>query len=204
MKALVCTGYGLAETLQLREIEKPVPGDDEVLVKTYASSVHYNTVAFVKGQPLIARPWTGLLKPRVRIPGNDIAGCIDNTREDFSVKEQRYDLIVATAGYRSIFDYKRALNPGGTYLATGGSMAEIFTALLPGPLISMAGSKKLGSVQVTQDQKDLVFLKELIEGGKVKPLIDRSYPLSEVAEAFRYFGERRTQGKVVIKVEHGV
>jgi NADPH:quinone reductase-like Zn-dependent oxidoreductase len=127
---------------------------------------------------------------------------IDYTQEDFTQNEQRYDLILATAGYRSIFDYKRALSPRGIYVATGGStMAQIFQAMLLGPLISMTGSKKLGNLHHRINQKDLVFMKELIEAGKVKPVIDRRYTLSEAAEALRYYGEGHAQGKVVIIVK---
>src|SRR4051812_46933315 len=93
---------------------------------------------------------------------------IDYTKEDFIKNGQRYDLIVATAGYRSIFDYKRALSPKGMYVATGGSMAQIFQGLLIGPWISMTGGKKMGNLLV-KPNKDLAFMKELIEAGKVKP-----------------------------------
>ena len=132
---------------------------------------------------------------------------VDYTQEDFTREEQRYDLILATAGYRSIFDYKRALSPSGIYVATGGSMAgpkattQILEALLLGPLISMSGSKKLGSLHLNLNQQDLVFLKELLEAGRVKPVIDRRYPLNEVAEALRYYGEGHARGKVVITLE---
>src|SRR6266849_4974092 len=124
---------------------------------------------------------------------------IDYTKEDFIKNGQRYDLIVATAGYRSIFDYKRALSPKGMYVATGGSMAQIFQALLIGPWISMTGSKKLGS-STFKPNKDLAFMRELIEAGKVKPVIDRCYKLSEVAKALRYYSEGHARGKVVITV----
>ena len=126
---------------------------------------------------------------------------IDYTKEDFTKNGQQYDLIVATAGYRSIFDYKRALSPKGIYVATGGSMAQIFQAMLRGPLISMMGSKKLGGMTV-KPNKDLAFVKELIEADKVKPVIDRCYPLSEAAKALRYYAEGHARGKVVITVEH--
>jgi len=126
---------------------------------------------------------------------------IDYTKEDFTKNGGCYDLIVATAGYRSIFDYKRALSPKGIYVSTGGSLAQTFQALLLGPFISMTGSKKLGAMLV-KPNKDLGFMKELIEAGKVKPVIDRRYPLSEVPEALRYYGEGHSQGKVVITVEH--
>lgn len=126
---------------------------------------------------------------------------IDYTREDFTQNEQRYDLIVATAGYRSIFDYKRALSSTGTYVSTGGAMAQTFQALLLGPFISMSGGKKLGAMLVKPNQ-DLAFMKELLEAGAVKPVIDRCYPLSETAEALRYYGEGHARGKVVITMEH--
>ncbi len=127
---------------------------------------------------------------------------IDYTQEDFAQDEQRYDLIVTTAGYRSIFDYKRALSPRGIYVMTGGSMKQIMQANLLGPFISKAGSKKLNALSHKTSQKDLVFMKELIEAGKVKPVIDRCYTLSQVAEALRYYGGGHARGKVVITVEH--
>lgn len=331
MKAILFTKYESPDVLELKEVEKPVPKDNEVLIKIYASSVNYNILVHVRGKPLMVRLLTGPLKPKCKIPGSDIAGrveavgrnirqfqpgdevigeldmcgygafaeyvcvpenvlalkpanisfeeaavvpqaalvalqglrdkgqikmgqkvliygasggigtfavqiaksfgaevtavyrtmnlemvrsigadhVIDYTQEDFVKNGQRYDLILATAGYRSIFDYKRALSPRGIYVATGGSMrgpkamAQIFQALLLGPLISMTGSKKLGSLtHIKINQKDLVFLKGLIEAGKVKPVIDRRYPLSKAAEALRYYEEGHTRGKIVITVEH--
>ncbi len=127
---------------------------------------------------------------------------IDYTQEDFTQNGQRYDLIIAANGYRSISNYKRALSPEGIYVCAGGSLAQYFQAVLLGPLISMTGSKKLGSMYTKPNQKDLVFLIELVEAGKVIPVIDRSYPLSEVPEALRYYGEGHARGKVVITVEH--
>jgi NADPH:quinone reductase-like Zn-dependent oxidoreductase len=129
----------------------------------------------------------------------------DYTKEDFTKNGLKYDLILATAGYHSIFEYKRALNPQGSYVMIGGSMkgphamAQIFQAMLLGPLIS-TGGKKLGSLNAKASQPDLVFIKELIEAGKVKPVIDKSYPLSEVAAALRYYEDRHTRGKVVITI----
>jgi len=127
---------------------------------------------------------------------------IDYTQEDFTKSGQCYDLILATGGYHSISDYKRALSPRGIYVMIGGSTAQKSQAFLLGPFISMTGSKKFNSLNGKPNQKDLVYLNELLEDGKVVPVIDRRYPLSEVAEAFRYFGEGHAQGKVVITVEH--
>ena len=330
MKAIVYTKYGPPDVLQLKEVEKPTPKDNEVLVEVHAASVNYNNLGRITGKPFLVRLMSeGLLKPKHKIPGNNIAGrveavgrnvtqfqpgdevfgnltecgfgafaeyvavpenvlalkpanisfeeaaavpeaalvalqalrdkghiqtgqkvliygasggigtfavqiakafgaevtgvcskrnldmvrsigadhVIDYTQEDFTQNGQRYDLIVATAGYRSIFDYKRALGPKGIYVATGGSMrgpnamAQIYQALFLGPWFSMLGSKKLGSMTLRINPKDLFFMKELIEAGKVKPVIDRRYTLSEVAEALRYYEEGHSRGKVVITVD---
>ena len=125
---------------------------------------------------------------------------IDYTQEDFTQNGQRYDLILATVGYRSLFDYKRALNPQGIYVCTGGSMAQIFQPMLLGPFITMNQSKKMSNLMMKPNQKDLRFIKELIEDGKVSPVIDRCYPFSESAEAVRYYAEGHAQGKVVITI----
>ena len=125
---------------------------------------------------------------------------IDYTREDFTQNGQRYDLILAANGYHPIFDYKRALSPKGIYVMSGGSMTQVSQAMLLGPWISMTGSKKMGNVMAKPNQKDLVVMKELLEAGKVVPVIDRSYPLREVPEALRYLEEGHAQGKVVITV----
>jgi NADPH:quinone reductase-like Zn-dependent oxidoreductase len=125
---------------------------------------------------------------------------IDYAKEDFTKNGQQYDLILATAGYRSIFDYRRALGPGGIYVATGGAMAQIFEGILLGPFLS-TGGKKMGSMLV-EPNRDLDLMRELIESGHVKPVIDRCYPLSQTADAFRYYGEGHARGKVVITADH--
>jgi NADPH:quinone reductase-like Zn-dependent oxidoreductase len=324
MKAIVCTEYGSPDVLRLEEIQKPTPGDDQVLVQVHAASVTYSSLMLVRGEPFVGRLMgMGLFKPNCKIPGADIAGrveavgrnvkhfqpgdevfgdlsdcgrggfaeyvcapenalalkptnisfkeaaavpeaalvalqalrdkgqiqpgqkvlingasggigtfavqiaksfgaevtgvcstrnvdlvrslgadhVIDYTKQDFTQNGQQYDLILATAGYRSIFDYKRALSPKGIYVSTGGSMAQTFQALLLGPFLSMTGSKKLGAMLV-KPNKDLGFMKELVEAGQVKPVIDRYYKLDEVAEALKYYGEGHARGKVVITVEH--
>ena len=326
MKAIVCTKYGPPEVLQLKEVEKPTPKDNEVLVKVHAASVNSWDCDLVKGKPFVNRLMTGLLKPKINIFGADIAGrieevgknvkqfkpgdkvfgdlaqcgwggfaeyvcarenvlalkpasmtfeeaaavpqagllalqglrdkvqiqpgqkvlingaggsagtfavqiaklfgaevtgvdstskldmlrsigadqVIDYTQEDFTKNGQVYDLILDVVTYRSIFDYKRALSPKGIYVMLGGgSWARVIQAMFPGPLISMTGSKKMHGLMYKPNKKeDVDFMKELLEAGKVKPVIDRRYPLSEVAEAFRYLGEGHFRGKVVITVEH--
>jgi len=125
---------------------------------------------------------------------------IDYTIEDFTQNGQQYDLILATAGYRSIFDYKQALAPGGKYVATGGSMAQVFQPMLLGPWLS-TGGRKMSNLAMKPDQDDLNSVKELIEAGKVVPVIDQVFPLQELPAALRYYGEGHSRGKVVITME---
>jgi len=325
MKAIIYHKYGSPDVLELKEIEKPTPKDNEVLVKIHAASVNAYDWHLLRADPFLVRLMGGgLLKPKNQILGADIAGrvevvgrkvkqfqpgdevfgdisgcgsggfaeyvsvpenalalkpanitfeeaaavpmaavtalqglrdkgqiqpgqkvlingasggvgtfavqiaksfgaevtgvcstkklemvrsigadqVIDYTQEDFTQNEQRYDLILAANGYHSLSDYKRALSPKGIYVATGGSMAQIFQAMLLGPWVSMAGSKKMGALSAKPNQKDLVFMKELLEAGKAVPVIDRRYTLSEAADALRYLGEGHARGKVVITLEH--
>ncbi len=127
---------------------------------------------------------------------------IDYTKENFTRNGQQYDLIFAANGYHSLSAYKRALTPKGIYVMAGGSMAQIFQAMLMGSWMSETGGRKMGAAMAKRDQKDLAFLKELLEAGKVVPVIDRCYPLSEAAEALRYLGAGHARGKVVITMEH--
>lgn len=130
---------------------------------------------------------------------------VDYTKEDFTQNGKRYDLILAANGYHPISDYRRSLNPEGIYVGTGGSMAQSLQASMIGPILSQFGSKKMGGMMVRPNQDDLVIMKKLVKAGKVKPVIDRRYPLSEIAEAFQYIGEGHAQGKVIINVaQNGV
>lgn len=124
---------------------------------------------------------------------------IDYTREDVTRNGQRYDLIFDAAAYRSFLDYRSALSPRGTYVLIGGSVARLFQVLFLGPLISVAG-KKMGFMFARMNPKDLAFSMELLEAGKVVPVIDRRYPLSEVAEALRYLEKGHARGKVIVTV----
>jgi NADPH:quinone reductase-like Zn-dependent oxidoreductase len=305
MKAIVYTEYGSPDVLQLKEVEKPTPKDDEVLVKVYAVSANAADLHLLRADPFLIRLSSGLLKPKHEILGSDIAGrveavgrnikqfklgdevfgdisaggwggfaeyvcaredalvlkpanlsfeeaaavpmaavtalqglrskgqiqprqkvlingasggvgmfavqiakalgaevtavcstrnldivrsigadhVIDYTQEDFTQNGQYYDLILAANGYHSISNYKRVLTPKGIYVTTGGSMAQMSQAMLQGPWISMTGSQKMGNLLARPNKQDLAFIKELLEAGKVKPVIDRCYPLSEVADA---------------------
>jgi NADPH:quinone reductase-like Zn-dependent oxidoreductase len=127
---------------------------------------------------------------------------IDYTREDFTQSGQRYDLILGANAHHSIFDYRRALTRDGVFVMVGGGWIQILQALLLGPVLSRMGSKKMRFFIAKMNTKDLVVLKDLLEAGKVVPVIDRRYPLSDAAEALRYREEGHAQGKVVITVEH--
>ena len=321
MKASVYERYGPPDVLQLKEVEKPTPKEDEVLMKVHAASVTFGDLAAVKGEPFMVRFTLGLREPKYKILGKDVAGqieavganvkqfkpgdevfgnlsesgwgayaeyvsapenvlvqkpanltfdaaaavpesavvalqglrqgqiqngskvliygasggigtfavqiaksfgaevtgvcstrnlelvrslgadhIIDYTKEDFTQNDEKYDLILATAGYRSLFDYKRALAPGGNYVATGGEMAQIFQPMFLGPLVSSEG-RKMTNLAMKPDTKDLTLIKELIEAGKIIPVIDKSFPLSELPEALRYYGEGHSRGKVVITMD---
>jgi NADPH:quinone reductase-like Zn-dependent oxidoreductase len=318
MKAIVYTEYGPPEVLQLKEVPKPVPTDDELLVKILAVSINGSDKENLIGKPLYVR-LAGLRQPKHHILGSDIAGrvemvgknirdfqvgdevfgeipgyhggfaeyvclsektltrkpanmtfeeaaaipqagviawqgicgkgqvqpgqkvlingaggsagcfavqlaklggaevtgvdnpgkldflrslgadhVIDYTREDFTKNGKQYDLILDVIAYRSAFAYARALRPNGTYFFVGGSVAVIFQSLLLGPLIKAATGKSVRLLVVPQNRKDLISIAELCEAGKVSPIIDRRYPLSEVPEALRYVEEGRHKGKVVI------
>lgn len=126
---------------------------------------------------------------------------IDFRQENFTKSRQRYDLILDVVAYRSIFTHRRALKPNGFFAYVGGTTSAVFQALLLGPLISRADGKKLGINNWEPNrEEDLDFLAELFEAGKLVPVIDSRYPLSEVPAALRYLGEGRAKGKVVITV----
>jgi NADPH:quinone reductase-like Zn-dependent oxidoreductase len=321
MKAIVYTEYGLPEdVLELKEVEKPSPKENEVLVKIFAASICWADNARVRGSPFVARLWSGLLKPKNERLGIDMAGqveavgrgvkqfkpgdevfgdlyecgygvyaeyvsapedalalkpvnvtyaeaaavpqvavvalqglrdvgqiqsgqkvlingasggigtfavqiaksfgaevtgvcstrnldlvrsigadhVIDYTQEDFTQKEERYDLILDIVANRSISDYVRVLSPEGSYVGVAFNPSALFL----GSLISTTGSKKVFQLSHKPNVEDLVYVRELIEAGKVVPVVGRCFPLSEAAEAFQYFGEGRHHGKVVITVEH--
>jgi NADPH:quinone reductase-like Zn-dependent oxidoreductase len=321
MKAMVFTEYGSPDVLELKEVEKPTPKDDQVLIRVHAASLNDWDVGAVQGTPFVNRLIFGLLRPKKQILGSDVAGrieavgknvvrfqpgdevfgdlsgewggfaeyvcaretslalkppgmtfeqaaaipqaamlavqglrdagriqpgqrllingagggvgtfaiqiarlfdaevtavdrpekldmlrslgaahVIDYTREDFTRNGQRYDLILDVKTSRSILDCVRALSPTGTYVTVGGSMPRLFQALLWWPWFSMTSKKKVRIVSL-KTNKDLNYMKELFDAGKVVPVIDRVFKLSEVPQAFRHFGEARHKGKVVITLQ---
>ncbi len=324
MKAIVTEKYGPPDVLKLAEVAKPVPGENEILIKVEAASLNAFDWHMLLPDPTMVRIMGGgLLKPRNRIMGTDMAGqveavgrrvtlfkagdavfgdlarwgcgacaeyvcapeealalkpgnmtfeqaaavpmaaltalqglrdkggirsgqkvlingasggvgtfavqiakffgaevtavcssgnmdmarrlgadhVIDYSKEDFTKNGQPYDLILGANGFHPLADYKRALARGGVYVMTGGTMRQIFQAMLLAPWYSLTGGKKMGGITAQASRKDLSFMKELIEAGKVVSVIDRKYPLSEVPEALRYLLAGHARGKVVITVE---
>ena len=124
---------------------------------------------------------------------------IDYKEEDFTKKEEKYDLILDVVGHHSIYDFKRVLRRGGNYRMIGGPSGLIFQALFIAPFISMLGNKKMG-ILAHEPNKGLNYLNTLFEEGKLKPLIDRQYSFEEVPEAFRYFGKNQFSGKVIVSI----
>lgn len=322
MKAIVYEKYGPPDVLQLQEVAKPAPKDDEVLVRVHAASVNAYDWHFLSADIFLIRLNAGLLKPRNTRLGADMAGrieavgknvkqfkpgdevfgdigawgngsfaeyvcvpeiafalkpvnlsfeeaaavpmaaltalqglrdqgriqpghqvliqgasggvgtfavqiaksfgaqvtavcstrnldqarslgadhVIDYTKEDFTKSGQRYALILAANGYHPISDYKRALSSKGVYVMAGGTATQMFQAMILGTWMSERGGKKMGGVVGKSNQEDLTFLKGLIEAGKVKPVIDRCYSLSETAEALRYLGAGHARGKIIITI----
>jgi NADPH:quinone reductase-like Zn-dependent oxidoreductase len=317
LKAIIYTKYGGPEVLQIQEIEKPSPKDDEILIKNYAVAINDWDFGLLQGD-FINRLLNGLLRPKKKILGSDIAGrieaigknvtqfkigddvygdlsgqwggfaeyscapekaiapkpasmsfseaaaipqaamlavqglidkgkiqpgqkllingagggvgtfavqiaklygvevtgvdstgkldmlrsmgfdhVIDYTREDFTKNGQCYDLILDVKTSRSMFDYARALCPNGTYVTVGGSLGRLFQALLLGPWISMIAKKHIRIVAL-KPNKDLLYMNELFEAGKVKPVIDGPYDINQFPEAFSIFGKGEHKGKVVI------
>ena len=128
---------------------------------------------------------------------------IDYTKEDYTKSEQRYDLVLDVAAHRSVFDYRRVLSPQGIFMMVGGSLATLLQVVIIGSLISRTGSKRIGlNTWIPNKREDLALLAELFDVGKVVPVIDRRYPLSEVPEAMWYLEGGHALGKVVINVEH--
>jgi NADPH:quinone reductase-like Zn-dependent oxidoreductase len=320
MRAVVFTEYGSPDVLELRDVEKPIPGDDEVLIRVHAASLNAWDWEALHGTPFVNRLIFGLLHPKKQILGSDIAGrieavgkhvrrlrvgddvfgdlsgawggfaeyvcagetalalkapsmtfaeaaaipqaamlalqglrdrghvrsgqkllingagggvgtfavqiaklygaevtavdspekldmlrslgaehVIDYSQEDFTRSARRYDLILDVKTTRSLLDCARALRPGGVYVTVGGSMARLFQALFLAPWIRLTQKKSIRIVAL-KPNRGLAYMKELCEAGKVVPVIDGPYKLSELPEAFRYFGAGRHKGKVVITV----
>lgn len=125
---------------------------------------------------------------------------IDYSKENFTKNNQLYDLILATNGYHSLTDYKRVLNSKGVYVCSGGALKQIFESMLLGSLMTKGTEKKIGNLAAKPNQNDLMFVKKLIEDGKVKSVIEKNYPFEQTPDAFRHLEKGHVSGKIVITV----
>jgi NADPH:quinone reductase-like Zn-dependent oxidoreductase len=126
---------------------------------------------------------------------------IDYTQEEYTRTGQRYDWILDVVAHRSMFEYRRALRRRGRFVMVGGPTARILQAMVVGPVISMAGSRKVGVLLGRPFKKeDVALVTDLVEAGKITPVIDRQFRLSEVSEALRQQEEGRALGKLVITI----
>jgi NADPH:quinone reductase-like Zn-dependent oxidoreductase len=183
----------------LRDKGRIRPGQ-EVLVNGASGGVGTFAVQIAKS---FGADVTGVCSTRnlelVRSIGADHA--IDYTREDFTRSGQQYDLILDAASTHSVSDYNRALSPQGICVVVGSSsMSHLFRVMIAGSWASRTGRKRIGSMLAEPNKDDMVVLKELLAAGKVTPVIDRTFPLSEAPEAIGYLEAGHARGKVVIAV----
>ncbi len=124
---------------------------------------------------------------------------IDYTREDFTKNREKYDLILAVNGHQPLSAYRSALSPRGTCIVAGGSLRQVLQAMIFAPMLSKKGGRQIRFMGIARlNQKDLLELKELLAAGKIKPVIDRRYPLSQAGEAMQYLAEGHARGKIVL------
>ena len=129
---------------------------------------------------------------------------IDYKQEDFTRSGRQYDLILAVNGGRSMTEYRRALTPRGICMVIGGTMSQIFQAMLLGPLLSRKDGQRILTMGATKiNQQDLQTVAELLDEGQLSPVIERCFPFSEAIDAMREFGHGHAAGKLVITMEEG-
>jgi NADPH:quinone reductase-like Zn-dependent oxidoreductase len=195
-QAAAVPSASLAALHALRDQANVQPGQ-KVLINGASGGVGTFAVQIAKA---LGAEVTGICSSRnvdmVRSIGADHV--IDYTREDFTRSGQRYDLILDNVGNRSFSDYRRALAPGGTHLPnTGhGGMGYVIQAYVLSAFMRQHARPFLS----VPNAEDLLYIKDLVEAGQVKPVIDRTYPMGETREAFRYLEEEHARGKVVILI----
>ena len=123
---------------------------------------------------------------------------IDYRLEDFTRDGQRYDLVLAANAYRPLSDYQRVLKPHGAYVMTGGGGIQILQAMLLGAFVTMTSGRRMGNLMAVAKKNDLVALRDLLETGTIKPVIDSRVALGEVPEAMRRLEDAHARGKVVV------
>jgi NADPH:quinone reductase-like Zn-dependent oxidoreductase len=176
MKAIVQDKYGSPDVLELREIDKPEVRDDDVLVRVHAASVNPADCYAMTGTPYVARTQMGLRKPKSNRPGLDLAGVVE-----------------AVGGNVTRFTPGDEVFGGGT-----GTLAEYVCLAEDRALVLKPANRKVVFFIAKLNTEDLVVVQELLEAGKVTPVVERSYPLSQAADALRYLGQGHAQGKVLI------
>jgi NADPH:quinone reductase-like Zn-dependent oxidoreductase len=191
---------GLTALQGLRDVGQ-IGAGQKVLVNGAAGGVGTFAVQIAKS---FGAEVTGVCSTRnlelVRSIGADHV--IDYTRQDFTRTGDRYDLIYCAVGNRSALDYQRALKPQGICVVAGfTSLPRLFGNMILERLVSKDGGKKIGGMGMAKVEKqDLIVIKELLETGKIIPVIDKVFPLSETAEALRYLEKGHARGKVIISV----
>lgn len=125
---------------------------------------------------------------------------IDYKKQNFAEVNQNYDLILGVNGGQALSTYKRKLKENGKFIHVGGSESQMYQTMIQRPWLSMFGKKKFVSLLMKVEKEDLSAIKELIEAGKVKAVIDKIYTLKEVPKAFQYFQQGHAQGKIVITI----
>lgn len=126
--------------------------------------------------------------------------CLDYTRHDFTTEVMKYDLILGVNGNRNLGDYRRALTEDGAYVMVGGGNRQLFQALLLGPWVSLFSRRKCLALSAKTNGSDLALIRDWVEQGKVRPIIDRRFPLDQTGEALRHLEAGHAKGKVVIEV----
>lgn len=196
MKAIITEKYGSPDVLKFEEVQKPAPKDNELLVKVQAAAANAGDWHLLRGDPFIVRLMFGLLKPKIKILGVDVAGRVEAVGSNVTQFQPGDEVFgdLSGGGYGAFAEYVAV--PEGIYVMVGGGTAQFLQAML----LSMTGNKKMVTFIKKTNQADLVVLKELLEAGQVAPVIDRCYPLNETPAAIRYLEQGHASGKVVVTV----
>jgi len=188
---------GLTALQGLRDVGK-IQAGQEVLINGAAGGVGTFAIQVAK---LYGAKVTAVCSARNQEQARRLGAdqVIDYAKENFTQSGKKYDLIFAVNGYHSLADYKRALKPQGIYVMAGGKTKQIFDVILFGKLMSEKNGRTLTNVSADINQQDLLTLSEMLASGKIVPVIDKTYPLAETAEALRYLGAGHARAKLIVK-----
>lgn len=179
--------------------QRPLTSGDRVLINGASGGVGTFAVQIARAY---GAEVTAVVSPRNLDLARSLGAhhVVDYTTVDFTRSGERYDVILAVNGYQPIWEYRRALRPGGCYVMAGGSAAQLFQAMFLGPLMSRKGKATLGHLETKPNRDDLEIVKGLIEAGQVSPVMDRCFSLAEVPDAIRYIEQGHARGKIVAVV----